>query len=119
MKWLQRVVLGSVPALACAGALAQAVSNPVLIYDSTQIAFDRYTVVKRIWVEDWRSAFWIPGHGDVGAAQQALLNEAGRLGADGVINLKCLDQTDNIFRRSGYYCYGNAIKLRNTASAKK
>ena len=115
MKSLQRILLGPVLALACTGALAQAVP----IYDATQIPFDRYTVMKRIWVENWRSAFWIPGHRDEAAAQHALLSEAGRLGADGVINLKCLDQTDSLFKRQGYYCYGNAIKLRNEVRLKK
>jgi len=112
MKTLRRILVSSVLALTCHGALAQA-SNPVPIYDSTQIPFDRYTVVKRIWVQDWRSAFWIPGERDEAAAQRALLSEAARVNADGVINLKCLDQTDNIFKRSGYYCYGNAIRLKN------
>ena len=119
MKSLRRGVLGSVLALACTGALAQAVGNPVPVYDSTQIAFDRYTVVKRIWVEGWRSAFWIPGHRDEAVARQALLDEAGRLGADAVINLKCLDRTDDLFKRPGYYCYGNAIKLKNEVRVMK
>ena len=118
MKSLQRILLNPVLALACAGALAQAVSTPVPIYDPTQIPFDRYTVMKRIWVESWRSAFWIPGERDEAAAQQALLSEAARLNADGVITLKCLDQTDSLFKRRGYYCYGNAIKLKNEVRLK-
>jgi hypothetical protein len=41
------------------------------------------------------------------------VNDAARRGADGVINMTCFDQTDRIFHRAGYYCYGNAIKIKN------
>jgi hypothetical protein len=96
---------------ACVGhALAQD-SRAVPIYDSTQIALDRYTVVKRLGVQDWRSAFSIPSYRDATAATQALLAEAARLGADGLVNLHCLSQSDRL-NRSGYFCYGNAIKLK-------
>lgn len=95
------------------GAVAQtAPSDAVPVYDSTQIAFDRYAVIKRLWVESWRSAFNVPGYRDEAAARHALLNEASRLGADAVINLHCLGQTDALFNPSGAYCYGNAIQLK-------
>ena len=87
-------------------------TGAVPIYDSTQIALDRYTVLKRLGVEDWESAFRIPGYKDLETAQTALVNEAGRLGADGVINVACFDQTDRIFNPAGYFCYGNAIRLK-------
>jgi uncharacterized protein YbjQ (UPF0145 family) len=103
-------------ALLAAGGVSLAAAAPypreVPIYDSTQLALDRYTVVKRIGVQDWQSAFSIRGHGSPEAARQALVNEAARLGADGLINLTCFDQTDGIFRQQGYFCYGNAIKVR-------
>jgi hypothetical protein len=102
-------------AFACVSAVAAAQSagtEPVRVYDSTQLALAQYTVVKRLWAEGWKSAFWINGYRDESSARRALLDEAGRLGADGVINLHCLSRTDAIFNPSGYYCYGNAIKLR-------
>ena len=34
-----------------------AATGAVPIYDSTQIAFDRYTVLKRLGVGDWGTAF--------------------------------------------------------------
>lgn len=86
--------------------------SAVPVYDSTQIALDRYSVVKRIGIDDWRSAFRIDGHGDLESARRAVVNEAGRVGADGVINLTCFDQTDRIFNPAGYFCYGNAIRLK-------
>lgn len=86
--------------------------DAVALYDSTQLALDRYTVIKRLGVDDWRSAFRMRGHGDLMTAQKALVAEAARLGADGVINLTCFDQTDRIFNPAGYFCYGNAIKIK-------
>lgn len=86
----------------------------VTIYDATQLAFDRYEVVKRIGVEDWRSAFRIRSYETVAAARQALAGEAASLGADGVINLTCFDRADGLFAPAGHFCYGNAIRLKSS-----
>lgn len=100
-------------ALLAGGASAQSVrADAVPIYDSTQIALERYVVVRRLGVEGWQSAFRIRGHGDLDGAQRALLTEAARFGADGVVNVTCFDQTDRIFNPAGFFCYGNAIKIK-------
>ena len=114
MKLLSIVLTGFALALSAGGSPAQNAVTPVRVYDSTQIALDSYAVIKRLPVQKWKSAFWIGGYRDEAAARQALLNEAGRLGADGVVNLHCLSQTDRFFNPAGYYCYGNAIKLKAT-----
>ena len=112
-----------IPFLAAAAAVALALfagvaaaqssrADAVPIYDSTQIALDRYSVIRRLGIEGWESAFRIRGHGGLESAQRALVTEAARLGADGVINLTCFDKTDRIFNPAGYYCYGNAIKIK-------
>ena len=106
-----RVALAALGFIA-AGAFAQSPRTDVPIYDSTQVAFDRYTVVRRLGITGWESAVRIRGHGDIESAQRAVLGEAARFGADGVINLICFDQTDRVFRPAGFYCYGNAIKLK-------
>ena len=102
-----------------AGGAPLAVAAPVdisksriTIYDSTQIALHRYTVVKRLGVGDWRSAFRIRSYPDLESARQALANEAARAGADGLINVTCFDQTDRIFKPAGFFCYGNAITVK-------
>lgn len=97
-------------AFAQAGFAADAVAP--MVYDATQLAFDRYVLVKRVGIDGWRSAFNIPGHPDLASATQAVLSEAAQVGADGVINLTCFDQTDAVFKPAGYYCYGNAIRLK-------
>jgi hypothetical protein len=114
MKTILRPFAAAALALAplCAGASAQSPAGVVPVYDATQVAYDRYTVVKRIGVGDWRSALGIRAYGDLAAAQGAVLSEAAQAGADGVVNLTCFDQTDRVFRPAGYFCYGNAIRLK-------
>ena len=98
-------------ALVAPGALAQ--SDEIAIYDATQVSIDRYTVVQRLGVQDWHSAIRVPVFSDEASARTASLAEARRSGADAVVNLHCLKQSDSLFSRAGYYCYGNAIKLKN------
>lgn len=115
-------VMGFFVSLAASAGVVLAESSTadaVPVYDSTQVAFDRYTVVKRLGVEGLQSAFWISGYGDLARARQALVNEAARLGADGVINLQCLSQTDSLMSWAGYYCYGNAIRITNERAIAK
>ena len=106
------IVLAAAALLTCAATAAQPARESVPVYDSTQIAFDRYTVISRVGVEGWESAFRIRGHRDLESAKQAVVDAAGRAGADGVVNLTCFDRTDGFFERAGYYCYGNAIKAK-------
>lgn len=66
-----------------------------------------------VWVESWRSAFWVPVHGESGAAIAALQAEANSLGADGIVNLNCLNEGGGWFTgKDAYFCYGNAIKIK-------
>ena len=94
-------------------ACAYAAPAAVPVYDPTQLAFNSYVVVERIGIETWRSAFGIPGHATEDAARNAVLARAAQVGAGGVTNLRCMSQTDGIFRPSGYYCYANAIRLKS------
>ena len=106
------VVLAGIALAAFARAAGAAEALVPMVYDATQLAFDRYVLVKRIGIDGWRSAFNIPGHADLASAQQAVLTEAARVGANGVINLTCFDQTDAFFKPAGYFCYGAAIRLK-------
>jgi len=84
---------------------------PLRVFDATELTPDRYTVIKRIWVENWRSAFWIRASKDSSTAIAALSAEAERLGADAITNLTCLND-DRASFEPGYFCYGLAIKLK-------
>lgn len=94
-------------------AAAQSTAAAVRIYDATELPFDGYAVIERLGVEGRESAFRIRGHADLAAARAALVNEATRLGADGVMNVICFDQTDRLYNPAGFYCYGSAIRIRN------
>jgi hypothetical protein len=100
-------------AAACTAVLAAPAgsSGAVTIYDPTQLALGAYVVVERIGIASWRSAFSIPGHATEDAAIGAVLTRAAQVGADGVTNLKCMSQTDALFKSSGFYCYANAIRV--------
>src|SRR5262249_54757180 len=76
---------------ACAMAQDPAPAAPLRVYDATELTPDRYTVIQRVWTGSWRSALGYPEHADSGAAIGALSAEAGRLGADGLTNLSCLE----------------------------
>jgi uncharacterized protein YbjQ (UPF0145 family) len=102
-------------ALSCAfcvagGSALAADAARVKVFDATELPLDRYTVVKRIWTQTWRSAFWVSTHDDTADAIAALTSKAADAGADGVINLHCLNDAGGL--SSGYFCYGLAIKLR-------
>jgi uncharacterized protein YbjQ (UPF0145 family) len=81
----------------------------VKVFDATQLTQDRYDVVTRIWTQSWRSAFWVPTHDEAADAVAALTSKAADAGADGVVNLHCLNDTGWF---GGYFCYGLAIKLK-------
>ena len=102
--------------LRCAAVLAMAAStgcaqNPALrVYDTGELTLDRYTIVERLWTGTWRASVWVPTHDDPGSAIAAITSKAADLGADGVVNLHCVNEAGGF--GSGYYCYGLAIKFR-------
>ena len=98
-------VLGTV---SVAGHAADAA--PVRVFDAGELTPDRYTVIERIWTGTWRASFWVPSHEDAGAAVAALTSKAANLGANGVVNLHCVNDTGGW--GGGYTCYGLAIQLK-------
>lgn len=82
------------------------------VYDATQVAYGSYTLMKRIWVSTWRSAFLVGGSPNVEGARQAVVDEAARAGADAIVNLTCMERTDSAFTARGHYCYGDAVRAK-------
>ena len=112
MKALVTAIYAGIVFGGCPVVSAQTAVPGVAIYDSTQIAFDRYQIIRRLSVEGPRSSFSVPAQSDVAGAMRALMDEATRAGADGVVNVQCMTRSDNLLRPAGHYCYGNAIKLK-------
>ncbi len=84
---------------------------PLRVFDATELSLKQYTVVRRIWGDSWRTAFQVPKFQDAGEAVQSLVAEATRAGADGLINVHCLNDRGR-GGNNAYFCYGNAIRLR-------
>jgi hypothetical protein len=89
----------------------------VKVYDLGQLPANRYEVVSRIWVDSWRTAFWPPTYPSQDEAITSLKDEAARVGADGLVNVICLDQGRSRWFMSpepAVLCYGNAIRVRRS-----
>jgi hypothetical protein len=90
-------------------------ATEVKVYGSDKLAASQYEVVRRIWVDSWRTAFWLPTYPTEAEGIASLQTEAGRVGADGLINVVCMDQGHSKWSWSqgpAVLCYGNAIRLR-------
>ena len=87
---------------------------PVTDYQAGTIAPSEYSVIDRIPVAHWRSAFYVPAYANQASARRALLDEAARRGGDGVVNLHCIESAGfgAGVALGGHYCYGNVIKLK-------
>ena len=105
----------------CASVPQQGVATAatdVKVYEPSQLAASQYEVVRHIWVDSWRSAFWVPAYSSEAEGIAALRTEAASLGADGLIDVVCLDQGSSRWSSSAgpaVLCYGNAIHVRDNA----
>ena len=87
----------------------------VKVYEPEQLAQGQYELVRYLWVDSWRTAFWLPTASSGAKGIASLQVEAARLGANGLINVSCRDQGHFIWSRSrepAILCYGNAIRVR-------
>jgi hypothetical protein len=92
-------------------------ATEVRVYEFNNLPSSQYDVLRRVWVDSWRSAFWLPTYPSATEGIASLQAEAGRLGADGLINVICLDQGRSSWSSSTeprILCYGNAIRLRRS-----
>lgn len=102
-------ILGSAPAVAAQEAVRSV--DSIRIYDPADLNLSRYKILKRLWVESWRSAFAVPRHADAGAAIAELKTAAASLGADGLINVVCVPDQGWWLRKENVFCYALAIRL--------
>ena len=87
----------------------------VKVYEPAQLSQDQYELVRRLWVDSSRTAFWLSTYSSEAKSVAALQAEAARLGANGLIDVSCRDQGHFMRSRNrepAILCYGNAIRLR-------
>lgn len=111
LKPLPGFVAGVAFALAPVIAQAQETTEPppIRVYEASELTLASYTVVKRIWTGTWWGSFIVPSHDELARAIESLKDKAADVGADGVVNLSCLNDAAWDGR---YFCYGLAIKLK-------
>ena len=86
----------------------------IKVYKPPELSGTSYESVGHVWVDSWRTAFWAPTHPTEDEAVRALRAEAARLGANGIVNVVCLDQ--NVPKKSAdaqpaILCYSNALRV--------
>ncbi len=91
-------------------------ADEVKFYEPTQLSLGQYETVKHLWVESWRTAVWYPSYPNEEEGVTALKIEAGRLGANGLINVVC-SEDKGLFplpwsKEPSLICYGMAIRVR-------
>jgi hypothetical protein len=116
---LSALVGGAVCVLCADASIAQTDveqrARELKIYALGEINMSRYEVVGRPWVDSWRSAFWLPTFPSQEQAIAALQTEAASRGADGLLNVICLDQGHSQWssnKEPAFLCYGIAIRVR-------
>jgi uncharacterized protein YbjQ (UPF0145 family) len=90
----------------------------VKVYRMDQTVGRGYEIVGRVWGDSWKSALVLPTSPTEEAAIDALRTEAVRLGADGLVNVNCLQQVIPLWSRSTespILCYAVAVRFRQGA----
>ena len=86
--------------------------SDVKIYSPAELKQGDYETVKRIWVESWRTAFWVPTYSSKDDGIAALKDKASSLDANGLINVDCYGDSGLFGGSAAYTCYGKAIRLK-------
>jgi hypothetical protein len=95
-----------------AGVFAGCAALDVKVYTPAQLKQGEYEAVKRLWVETWRTPFWVPSYSSKEDGVAALQDKAAALGANGLINVDCYgDKGFFSFGFESFTCYGKAIKV--------
>lgn len=97
-------------------------ATAVAVYTSTELAGKPYDIIGHVWVDSWRTAFRLPTYPTPEEAVSSMKIEAARLGADGLVNVVCLDQGRREWfsiqiekQEPAFLCYGGAIRMRRSA----
>lgn len=109
---------------ACASAPAPESDQPAASLTSRTMSDlnaqgQRFGISSHIWVDSWRSSFASPTFATREEAIEALREEAARRGADGLLDIVCLDQGKPPWSSSttpSILCYSNGIRFKPAQS---
>ena len=104
--------LAAIVSAAIMGGCATTKSEDVKIYSPAQLKQGEYETVKRIWVESWRTALWVPTYSSRDDGIAALRDKAASLDANGLTNVDCYGDSGLFGGSQAFTCYGKAIKVR-------
>jgi predicted small secreted protein len=93
-------------------ACATIEAKDVKVYNPAQLKQGEYETVARIWIETWRTPFWVPSYSSRDEGIAALRDKAASLEADGLINVDCYGDSGLFGGSLAYTCYGKAIRVR-------
>lgn len=100
-----------------AGQAASVDPATVKVYESAQLAQNRYRIVKRLPVESSQAKFSLPTYSTRDDGIAALKAEAARAGANGLMGVACYDQGQFALfaakNEPSLICYARVIELRN------
>jgi len=105
-------VLAAIVSTALVSACATTRSEDVKIYSPAQLKQGDYDTVGRIWVDTWRTAFWVPTYSSRDDGIAALRDKAASLDANGLTNVDCYGDSGLFGGSPAFTCYGKAIKVR-------
>jgi hypothetical protein len=110
----RRPVISAVALASLLSACATTQSDDVKIYSPAQLKRGDYETVKRIWVDTWRTATWVPTYSSRDDGISALKDKAASLDANGLINVDCYGDRGLFGGSESFTCYGKAIKTRDS-----
>jgi len=104
----------------CAAASAQAQANTpvapadaqgVPVYESITDTPRRFEIIKRLWIESWRSPLVVPGYESREQAVAAFREHAVSLGGNGVVNFGCYRLPGSFGGGTRLACNGTIVRF--------
>ncbi|HVP09337.1 MAG TPA: hypothetical protein VMT02_07445 [Burkholderiales bacterium] len=97
-------------ALLAAGCASTAPTpaEKVTVHESRASVPPGYQVIKRVWVDSWQSALFVPTYASREEAAQAMREQAAALGGNGVINFACY----RMYSDDSLGCNGTVVRFQ-------
>ena len=84
-------------------------ASKVALHESVTSAPTAFTVIKRVWVGSWRSAFGVPSYATREEGASAFREIAASLGGNGVINFGCYRKSEK--PDASFACNGTVVRF--------